>query len=63
MERPVPSYMDGRVLTDAFTPEHLAIHPPRSVTRDVEVGARDGSAYTREEADLVMERLKDLGYM
>jgi predicted AlkP superfamily phosphohydrolase/phosphomutase len=63
MGRPVPSYMDGRVLTEAFTPEHLATHPPRSVVREVETGVRDGSDYTREEADLVMERLKDLGYV
>jgi hypothetical protein len=61
--RPVPAHMDGRVLTDAFAPEHLAANPPSSVTLDVGSSSGDESTYTREEAALVMERLRDLGYV
>jgi predicted AlkP superfamily phosphohydrolase/phosphomutase len=60
----IPSDMDGRVLLDLFEPEFVAQHP---VVYD-EVGSQDqgagtGSTYSAEDAALVEERLKALGYI
>lgn len=62
MGQPVPTYMDGRVLSEAFTPEYRAATPLRSVDRDVAVAARD-AGYSQEEAAVVLERLRGLGYV
>ena len=60
---PVPEYMDGRVLTDAFTDEFNAAHP---ITYS-KVGPGDGpdgdTVYTDAEEALVMQKLRDLGYV
>ena len=60
---PVPEYMDGRVLTDAFTDEFNAANP----VVYSQVGPGDGvgsdSIYTDEEEALVMQKLRDLGYV
>ena len=58
----VPSYMDGRVLTEAFTPDFNAANPVRVEEVDLTGGAGDGGVSAEEEA-LVMEKLRDLGYV
>jgi predicted AlkP superfamily phosphohydrolase/phosphomutase len=60
--QPVPTYMDGRILSEAFTPEHLAAQPPQQVDREAVVGARE-AGYSAEEAAVVLERLRGLGYV
>ena len=60
----VPSDMDGRVLLDLFEPEFVAKQPV--VYDDVEPqdqGGGTGSTYSAEDAALVEERLKALGYI
>lgn len=60
---PVPGYMDGRVLADAFTDEFNAANP----VVYSQVGPGDGtgsdSLYTDAEEELVMQKLRDLGYV
>ena len=60
---PVPEYMDGRVLTDAFSDEFNAANP----ISHSKVGPGGGSAgdaiYTDAEEELVMQKLRDLGYV
>ena len=60
---PVPEYMDGRVLADAFTDEFNAANP----VVYSQVGPGDGtgsdSLYTDAEEELVMQKLRDLGYV
>jgi len=63
MRRPVPSYMDGRVLAAAFTPDHLAANPAKAVTVSLGTGMNGDASYTSEEEALVMERLRGLGYV
>lgn len=60
---PVPSYMDGRVLTDAFTEETLRLRPPQRVERSIEPGGEPDAGYSSEDAAVVSERLRDLGYV
>ncbi len=79
---PVPAIMDGKVLTQAFSPTHLAAHPPvvedgRRQTEDNPVpgfspvplsfpppsAVPSGEGYSEEEAHLVEERLRGLGYL
>jgi predicted AlkP superfamily phosphohydrolase/phosphomutase len=63
---PIPSDMDGRVLTQIFEDDYLARHPVRSI----ESTAPDAShrlpqqeGYSLEEEDAIRERLRGLGYI
>lgn len=61
---PVPRDMDGRVLSEALTEEFLSRHPI-TYCDSYESGDRlapDG-AIESEESDVVLERLKALGYL
>jgi predicted AlkP superfamily phosphohydrolase/phosphomutase len=62
--QPIPSDMDGRVLLDLFEPEYVATHP---VVYDQAKGddqtPSNGSTYSPEDAALIEERLKALGYI
>jgi predicted AlkP superfamily phosphohydrolase/phosphomutase len=63
---PVPTDMDGRVLTEALDPELLARRP--ITYRDVAEGAGGqggdgGGVFSDEEAEVVGQRLRDLGYL
>lgn len=75
---PVPAIMDGKVLTQAFSPDALAAHPPVYDAPQAEAlgtpgmngahGHADGAemkegSYSEEEALLVEERLRGLGYL
>jgi predicted AlkP superfamily phosphohydrolase/phosphomutase len=59
---PVPEDMDGAVLCDAFTPEHLAARPVQftSAKAGLERAMHD---FTQEEAAAVQRRLQNLGYL
>jgi predicted AlkP superfamily phosphohydrolase/phosphomutase len=60
----IPSDMDARVLLDLFEPEFVAKHPV--VYDQVQAGDQasgTGSTYSAEDAALVEERLKALGYI
>jgi hypothetical protein len=62
MGQPVPEDMDGRVLEELFEPAFI-------VANRVEVGGSEGldggqgTQYSDEEAAIVEERLKALGYI
>lgn len=59
---PVPSYMDGRVLTEAFTADFLAENEVRTVEADP--GREpDATAYDNDEEDVIMAKLRDMGYV
>jgi predicted AlkP superfamily phosphohydrolase/phosphomutase len=60
---PVPSLMDGKVLQAGFAPDYVAAHP---ITRsaDTTAGTTTASpAYSEEDEEQVMERLRQLGYV
>ena len=62
MGLPVPNYMDGRVLTEAFTSVFNAANPLQM--QDIDLTADwKGGGVTEEEEALVMEKLRDLGYV
>lgn len=60
---PVPEYMDGRVLTEAFTDAFNTANPV-SYSR---IGPGDGisndAVYSDAEEEMVMQKLRDLGYV
>ena len=60
MGLPVPSYMDGRVLTEAFTDDFNAANPVRRGRGRSNRRWRRRQVSAEEEA-LVMEKLRDLG--
>ncbi len=60
---PVPSIMDGQVLTDAFTVEYLAQQPIMEATSASGGHAESTKVYSEEDEAQVMERLRDLGYV
>jgi len=62
MGLPVPDYMDGRVLTDAFSDEFNDSNPVQRQDIDLSGDWKD-SGVTEEEEALVMEKLRDLGYV
>lgn len=59
---PVPDDMDGQVIEAAFAPEVLQAHPRQFAPAR---NARSGGdfAFSDEEAQLVQNRLRDLGYL
>ncbi|MCA9968754.1 MAG: hypothetical protein KC425_00990, partial [Anaerolineales bacterium] len=59
---PVPSHMDGQVLTHAFTDAFNAANPVQIVASDVEHRGKD-DVYTDEEEAQVLQKLRDLGYV
>jgi len=64
MDLPVPKEMDGRVLEKVFTPEYRQAHPLRYEESGA-ARAREGdpAAYTAEEEEEMLRRLRDLGYL
>ncbi|MER3446965.1 MAG: hypothetical protein C4291_09030 [Candidatus Dadabacteria bacterium] len=59
---PIPKTMDGRVLTQAISPEFLANHDP-VFSEDINEDGADAHPYTEEESEIIRRRLKDLGYL
>jgi predicted AlkP superfamily phosphohydrolase/phosphomutase len=62
MGLPVPGYMDGRVLTEAFEETFNDENPVRIKELDLTDGALGGGVSDEEEA-LVLDKLRDLGYV
>jgi predicted AlkP superfamily phosphohydrolase/phosphomutase len=62
MGLPIPSYMDGRVLSEAFEETFSQMNPVQYKEIDLTDNALDGGVSDDEEA-LVMEKLRDLGYV
>ncbi|MCF1182794.1 alkaline phosphatase family protein [Marichromatium gracile] len=58
---PVPSHMDGRVLTEALSADFLARHPPSTADYDLDIG--ETRPFSEAESACINERLKDLGYL
>jgi hypothetical protein len=63
MGLPVPSDMDGHVLTEAFSREYMAAFPV--VVGDPALAGRPaaGEDYTPEGEQEIIDRLRGLGYM
>jgi predicted AlkP superfamily phosphohydrolase/phosphomutase len=64
MGQPIPSDMDGKVLTEGFDADFVAAHRPQF--EKIEGADDDSSAsseFTEEESELIAERLKALGYI
>jgi len=63
---PIPSYLDGRVMTDILEPEWLSTHPVQTVEiahpGQAEPPATPG-AYSAADEELITERLSGLGYL
>ena len=66
MGLPVPSDMDGRVLTEALDDEFVREHEIRTerIDDDSEDGADDArKSFTEDESELIAKRLQALGYI
>jgi predicted AlkP superfamily phosphohydrolase/phosphomutase len=59
---PVPTDMDGKVLTQAFDAKHLEDNPVLRETVEEGLGTKARSL-SQEEEEIVTERLKALGYL
>lgn len=59
---PIPRVMDGKVLTQAISPEFLS-NQRLVFSDDVEEDIDNAHPYTEEESEIIRRRLKDLGYM
>lgn len=62
MGLPVPDYMDGEVLLDAFRPEFVRAHPVIKRSEPLPSGPTMPGGYDAEEAEL-LSRLRHLGYI
>jgi predicted AlkP superfamily phosphohydrolase/phosphomutase len=60
---PVPAYMDGKVLVEAFTDGFAQDNPIEYTDVGVSGNNEDTGYSSDEEKDLVMERLRDMGYV
>ena len=59
---PIPSDVDGRVLTDALTPELVTATPSRQGDSGI-VGPAETTGYSEDEEAEIKERLQGLGYV
>jgi predicted AlkP superfamily phosphohydrolase/phosphomutase len=60
LKLPIPSYMDGRALSEAFAPD---LELQAATSEEAEIAQASGSGYNKEEEALVAQRLEDLGYL
>jgi len=60
---PLPGEMDGRVLTDAFVPAYVAGRPVRAAEGEAHLSGLDGVDYDEEDAAVIEERLRGMGYV
>ncbi|MEZ4518663.1 MAG: alkaline phosphatase family protein [Chloroflexota bacterium] len=60
---PVPEYMDGHVLTEAFDESFNDANPVTLQPGGPGEGQGDDSVYSEEEEELVIQKLRDLGYI
>ncbi len=61
MGLPLPADMDGRVLTEALSPEFLESHKIRKADYSTQLGTE--YAYTEEQTEQLKQALKALGYL
>jgi predicted AlkP superfamily phosphohydrolase/phosphomutase len=59
----VPEGLDGKVLEDAFGPEHLKAQPVSSTSPLSSEAKDEASPYSEEEEALIEESLRGLGYL
>ncbi|MDX1414534.1 MAG: alkaline phosphatase family protein [Candidatus Promineifilaceae bacterium] len=62
-ECPIPRYMDGRLITDLFTPGFLNRHEPQYEERDLTGRDEYAMGWSAKEEAEITERLKKLGYL
>jgi hypothetical protein len=57
--------MDGRVLSEVFTPEYQTAAPAPTAAGPVATASapEDGGSYSSEDEEKISERLKALGYV
>ena len=62
---PIPSYCDGRVLTEVFADDFVDNHPPRyaDIAMQREAEDTEESVYSEQEHEQIKQRLRDLGYL
>jgi len=60
---PVPTYMDGQVLARAFTDQFNQDNPVEYNDTGAQGNAEDAGYSSDEEKELVLERLRDMGYV
>ncbi|HIQ04837.1 MAG TPA: hypothetical protein EYH31_03975 [Anaerolineae bacterium] len=61
MSQPVPEHMDGHVLTDIYTSEHLTAHPVQRIEAALEVQSVE--AHTDQEEEEMRDKLRGMGYI
>ena len=61
-QAPIPSDVDGRILTDAFSSELVSSVPARQGGSGI-LEQEEGSGFTEEEEAEIRERLEGLGYV
>jgi predicted AlkP superfamily phosphohydrolase/phosphomutase len=59
---PVPDYMDGQVLKQAFTDDFNGANPVRNHEGDLKRSAED-TGYAADEEEAVLDKLRDMGYV
>ena len=59
---PIPSDMDGRVLTEIFNPVHLKSHPIRYREKGT-LEEAEPFEWSKKQEEIIKERLKRLGYL
>jgi predicted AlkP superfamily phosphohydrolase/phosphomutase len=59
----IPSDVDGRVLTDALTPELVTATPSRQGASGIVEDAAETTGYSQDEEAEIKERLQGLGYV
>ena len=63
MGLPVPSYMDGHVLKSAFSDTFNRENPVDIVGADLSDDSKDTDYSSDEEKEMVLDRLRDMGYV
>jgi len=61
-QAPIPSDVDGKILTDAFSSDLVASVPTRRGGSGI-IDEEDASGFTEEEEAEIRERLEGLGYV
>lgn len=63
---PAPADMDGHIMADALTDEHLAHHPPADLPRTTGGAwkvADEETGFSQREEEIIADRLRELGYL
>ncbi len=59
----VPTYLDGQVLTEIFNDDYLSLHPVLYTDEHNIQSNEQETALSDEDNDMIVDRLKDLGYI